>query len=131
MLLGEGGVGFIDFDGAGMAEPALDVSRFRGALRSIATAASRLHEPERSAERADAPSQAGGRPVRGVPVRLPGARRVSRDRVLLWETCDLLTVVLSAWAKARADRVGDRLVQLEHQILTGGLLDGGSAPDAR
>ena len=130
VLLGEGGVGFIDFDGAGMAEPALDVSRFRGALRSIATAASRLHEPERSAERADA-LRLGDDLCEAFLSAYQEDAVVSRDRVLLWETCDLLTVVLSAWAKARADRVGDRLVQLEHQILTGGLLDGGSAPDAR
>ena len=130
VLLGEGGVGFIDFDGAGMAEPALDVSRFRGALRSIATAASRLHEPERSAERADA-LRLGDDLCEAFLSAYQEHAVVSRDRVLLWETCDLLTVVLSAWAKARADRVGDRLVQLEHQILTGGLLDGGSAPDAR
>ena len=129
VLLGEGGVGFIDFDGAGMAEPALDVSRFRGALRGIVTAASRLHEPERSVERADARLSLADDLCEAFLSAYQEHATVSRDRVLLWETCDLLTVLLSAWAKARSDRVGDRLAQLEHQILTGGLLDGGSAPE--
>jgi hypothetical protein len=98
-------------------------------LRGIVTAASRLHEPERSAEQADAPLRLGDDLCDVFLSAYQEHAVVSRDRVLLWETCDLLTVLLSAWAKARSDRVGDRLVQLEHQILTGGLLDGGSAQE--
>ena len=101
VLLHEGGIGFIDFDGAGMAEPALDVSRFRGALRSIVTAASSLHEPQqRSAEGADAPLILGDELCEALLTAYQEHTAVSRDRVLLWETCDLLTVLLSAWAKA-------------------------------
>ena len=35
MLLHDGDIGFIDFDGAAMAEPALDLGRFRAKLRDI------------------------------------------------------------------------------------------------
>ena len=56
---------------------------------------------------------------------------MSRDRVLLWETCDLLTTLLHAWTKVRVARVEQRLTLLVHQVETGGLLDGpdgGNAP---
>ncbi len=125
VLLGAEGVGFIDFDGAGMAEPAVDVSRFRGALRGIATAAFGLHDPGRTTERADASLRLGDDLCEAFLAAYQEHAAVSRDRVLLWETCELLSIVLSAWAKARSDRVGQRLVQLEHRILTGGLLDRG------
>ena len=50
---------------------------------------------------------------------------MSRDRVLLWETCDLLTTLLHAWSKVRLARVEARLAVLVHQVETGGLLDRG------
>ena len=50
---------------------------------------------------------------------------VSRERVLLWETCDLLTSLLHAWTKVLLPRVEARLALLVHQHETGGLLDHG------
>jgi hypothetical protein len=43
---------------------------------------------------------------------------VSRPRVLLWETLDLLTAVLHAWTKVRSARVAPRLALLEHHVQT-------------
>ena len=50
--------------------------------------------------------------------RLERARRAStsRERVLLWETCDLLTTMLHAWTKVRLARLQPRLTILEHQL---------------
>ncbi|MGH8970277.1 MAG: phosphotransferase family protein, partial [Actinomycetes bacterium] len=116
VLLHEGRIGFIDFDGSCTAEPALDLGRFRAKLRD--TAISSL--------------VAGGRPLAGASLADNLAladelcegfldayqleAEVSRDRVLLWETCDLLTTMLHAWTKVRLARVGPRLAVLEHQL---------------
>ena len=42
--------------------------------------------------------------------------KVSRDRVLLWETCDLLTAMLYAWTKVRLLRIDPRMTVLKHHL---------------
>ncbi|HET8718031.1 MAG TPA: hypothetical protein VFM50_09800 [Nocardioidaceae bacterium] len=107
-------LGFIDFDGAAMAEPALDLGRFRAKLRDTAVWAH---------------LNAGGsldgagfaRHLALVDVlceELVEAylerAAVSRQRVMLWETCDLLTTMLHAWTKVRLARLEPRLAILRH-----------------
>jgi hypothetical protein len=117
VLLHDGDLGFIDFDGACMAEQALDLGRFRAKLRDIGI------------------STLGGLRDLGDP-RVPenlelldelcdGFLRsyqqhaeVSTERVLLWETCDLLTTMLHAWTKVRLARLTPRLATLVHQLET-------------
>jgi hypothetical protein len=107
-----GHVGFIDFDGAGMAEPALDLGRFRAKLRDIGVST-------------PAPS---GLPLGGTSLaeRLATVDElcehflavyqdyatVTPARVVLWETVDLFTALLHAWTKVRLLRVGPRLTVL-------------------
>jgi Ser/Thr protein kinase RdoA (MazF antagonist) len=114
VLLHGGRIGFIDFDSAGRAEPALDLGRFRAALREIGISA----------------FCASGRPLAGAPLEhhlrlldelcddfLDAYRDhapVAADRVVLWETTDLLTSLLHSWTKVRTDRVGSRLVLVRH-----------------
>ena len=43
---------------------------------------------------------------------------VTRERVLLWETIDLLTALLHTWSKVRLLRVEPRLAILLHQLRT-------------
>ena len=43
-------------------------------------------------------------------------RPVSRERVLLWETCDLLTAMLHAWTKVRLLRIDPRMTVLKHHL---------------
>ena len=124
MLLDEEAVGFIDFDGACMAEPALDLGRFRAKLRDIGISAFGPDAPARSAEQRDADLRLVDDLCDGFLADYQEHRAVSRDRVLLWETCDLLTTLLHAWTKVRLARVEQRLTLLVHQIETGGLLDG-------
>ena len=114
VLLHEGKVGFIDFDGASMAEPALDLGRFRAKLRDIgisvyAASGESMVGPAFSDHLAlldelcdhflDAYSQHAA---------------VSPDRVLLWEASDLMTAMLHAWTKVRLARIGPRLAVLQH-----------------
>jgi hypothetical protein len=126
LLHGES-LGFIDFDGASMAEPALDLGRFRAKLRDIGIS-SLLYK---------------GQPLSGRPLAdnlellddlcehflaayLEHAP-VSRERVLMWETCDLMTGLLHAWTKVRLLRVEPRLVLLLHQLRSSGIADSASA----
>jgi Phosphotransferase enzyme family len=114
VLLHEGRIGFIDFDGACRAEPALDLGRFRAKLRDIGISA----------------FVASGSPLAGDPLErhlrlldelcddfLTAYRRhapVTAERVVLWEVTDLLTALLHSWTKVRTSRVGPRLAVLLH-----------------
>ena len=116
VLLHAGSIGFIDFDGASMAEPALDLGRFRAKLRDIGISTLAYSE----------------KPLTGPPlsenltllddlcdVFLDAYRElapVSTERVLLWETCDLLTGMLHAWTKVRLARIDPRLTLLRHHL---------------
>ncbi|WP_020579398.1 phosphotransferase [Actinopolymorpha alba] len=118
VLLDGGAVGFIDFDGSCMAEPALDLGRFRAKLRDIGISV----------------LAATGQPLTGEPLArnlgllddlcegflaaYQEQAKVSRERVLLWETCDLVTAMLHAWTKVRLARIGPRLTVLIHQLRT-------------
>lgn len=130
VLLHGGKVGFIDFDGAAMAEPALDLGRFRGKLRDIGISALS---------------------VTGAPLEGPSFEQrlvlldelceefldayrtyapVSRERVLLWETIDLLTALLHTWTKVRLLRVAPRLAVLVHQLQTASGVPAQRAPSS-
>jgi len=116
VLLHGGDVGFIDFDGAAMAEPALDLGRFRAKLRDIGISTLTFK----------------GEPLSGEPLAANLALlddlcdtflhayqehgTVSTRRVLLWESCDLMTGMLHAWTKVRLMRLDPRLVILKRQL---------------
>jgi hypothetical protein len=115
VLLHDAGPGFIDFDGAGMAEPALDLGGFRAKLRSLGIATlGRLDGP------ADPRVAASHSLLDELCEHFLGAYReraeVSLERVQLWETCDLLTSLLHAWTKVRVDRLDHRVLTLTHQL---------------
>jgi hypothetical protein len=116
VLLHEGKVGFIDFDGASMAEPGLDLGRFRAKLRDIGISA--LSATGQSLE---GPVLAEHLSLMdGLCDHFLDAYRekatVSEERVLLWETCDLLTAMLHAWTKVRLYRIHPRLTVLLHHL---------------
>jgi hypothetical protein len=121
VLLGGGDLAFIDFDGAAMAEPGLDLGRFRGKLRDIgvtALAASpdgyRADLLEERLELLDGFCDLFLDEYRAHAPVTPG-------RVLLWETIDLLTALLHTWSKVRLLRVEPRLAILVHQLRTADL----------
>jgi aminoglycoside phosphotransferase (APT) family kinase protein len=116
VLLHNDGVGFIDFDGFCMAEPALDIGRFRAKLRDIGVFAK-----DPAAEALTGATLAERLAVLDELCevfldRYQELAPISRPRVLLWETLDLLTSVLHAWTKVRSARVGPRMALLEHQV---------------
>jgi hypothetical protein len=118
VLLHEGQIGFIDFDGACRAEPALDLGRFRAKLRDIGISA----------------FCASGQLVAGDPLErhlrlldemcdhflaaYQQCAPVTAERVELWELTDLLTALLHAWTKVRIARVEPRLAVLRHATNT-------------
>ena len=107
-----------------MAEPALDVGRFRAKLRDTGISALGPDGPSPSADWVEGNLRLVDDLCEQFLDDYQQHRAVSRDRVLLWETCDLLTTLLHAWTKVRVARVEQRLTLLVHQVESGGLLDG-------
>lgn len=116
VLLHHGAVGLIDFDNACMAEPAMDVGRFRAKLRDIG-----VHTLARR-----------GRPVAGED--LDAMLRLTDDlcehflaayqeyapisgaRLRAWETYFEFTLLLHAWTRALDHRVEPRMAVLLHRL---------------
>ena len=110
-------IGFIDFDGFCMAEPAMDVALFRATLRDAGLRALEDGSPagDREARR--------GEHLALLEVEcdrfLAAYERVvpiSRPRVALWETTEALVAVLHCWTKVKFDRLPYRLAVLQHQL---------------
>jgi hypothetical protein len=116
VLLHQGSIAFIDFDGASMAEPALDLGRFRAKLRDMGAAV--LAESGRFED--DAARDTTYALLDDLSAAFTDAYRehadVSLARILMWETCDLMTGMLHAWTKVRLRRITPRLAVLVHQI---------------
>ena len=127
VLLHEGRIGFIDFDGACRAEPALDLGRFRAKLRDIGISAFPMSS-EGSAAGGDGSLDRHLRLLDELCDDFLAAylrqAPVTADRVVLWETTDLLTALLHAWTKVRTARVTPRLALLRHTVSTAGAIVG-------
>jgi hypothetical protein len=116
VLLHDGRIGFIDFDGASMAEPALDLGRFRAKLRDIAISTVTPQDGSFDAAAAAPTLRLADELCEEFLAAYLAHRPVSRTRVLLWETCDLMTAMLHAWTKVRLARLEPRLTVLLHQL---------------
>jgi phosphotransferase family enzyme len=119
VLLHQGRIAFIDFDGLAMAEPALDVALFRAAVRDVGAGAllgSGAPRPEvdRALDALDALCD-------GFLARYRAHRPVSPERVVLWETLDLVTYVLHCWTKIKPERLVTRMTLLDRHIATAAL----------
>ncbi|MGH8929193.1 MAG: hypothetical protein ACRDZO_00775 [Egibacteraceae bacterium] len=108
VLLAGGRIAFIDFDGFCQAEPALDIALFRATLKSIGLATLAGRDAARRDQLRDLEILCDLF-TDAYEARAP----VSRQRVALWETLDLLTNVLNSWAKAKLHRLDGRLLALE------------------
>jgi hypothetical protein len=124
VLLADEGVGFIDFDSACMAEPAVDLGRFRASLRDIGISTPDLVDSSPSAAQLERRLGLLDELCEHVLVAYQQHAVVSRERVLLWESCELMTTLLHAWTKVRLSRVLPRLALLTHQLRSSGALDG-------
>jgi len=116
VLLFDGGVGFIDFDGACMAEPALDLGRFCAKLRDIGVSTVSFAEPQASDQLVEQNLELLDELCEHFVSSYQDHAEVSTNRVLLWESCDLMTTLLHAWTKVRLARVRPRLALLTHHL---------------
>ena len=120
VLIAQGRISFIDFDGLCMAEPALDVAMFRAALRDAGTrgtdksAAFGPADVERGLAMLDAACDAF------LSAYLQQAP-VSPARVALWESLDLITTTLHCWTKVKPERLDTRTAVLDRHLTTSGL----------
>ena len=96
VLLHEGRVGFVDFDGACTAEPALDVGGFRAKLRYVG-----VGTPRGSGPLTGHALDQRLRLIDGLCDDFLTAYRrhadVTSERVVLWEVTDLVAALLRAW----------------------------------
>ena len=116
VLLHGGNVGFIDFDGASMAEPALDLGRFRAKLRDIVISVLSASDQPMEGSALDWHLNLMDELCDHFLDAYLEKAKVSRERVLLWETCDLLTAMLHAWTKVRLLRIDPRMTVLKHHL---------------
>jgi hypothetical protein len=120
VLIDSGNIGFIDFDGFCLAEPALDIALFRSTIKEMGINTS----PSDKQKEFEYPSE---------PARLARLAEldticdifldeyarlapISRRRVALWEALDLLTVVLRCWSKVKPHQLNNAVLLLESQL---------------
>jgi hypothetical protein len=131
VLLNQGRIGFIDFDSFCEAEPALDVALFLEKIQDLGLSVSTGDDDDED----DEPLDPATYPARLEQVERLCAtfldaytahRPISRQRIALWETLYLLTLVLHCWTKVKPARLVHSMVLLEHHLRAHDLID--SAP---
>jgi len=128
VLLAKGEIGFIDFDGFCQAEPALDLALFMTTIKNIA-----VNKPNSSKK--------SGKTTNGVPDPVTRQTRlmqadllnevflteyerhapVSRTRIMLWETLQLLSLEMGSWTKLKFARLGNCQFMIEQHLQRYGL----------
>jgi hypothetical protein len=121
VLLHQGQIGFIDFDSFGQAEPALDLALFLSATKNIG-----LSEPHEEESNEDDAALDGATRL-ALLIKLEAiceaflacyeeVAPISRQRVVIWEALNLLSLVLGCWAKVKPIRLGNTLLMLERHL---------------
>jgi thiamine kinase-like enzyme len=119
VVLNGDSIGFIDFDGLCMAEPALDLGQFSATMKTIGMQA--LVASHGSSNWTD---QATGWLAQldelwqRFLARYEAIAKVSQDRILLWEALALLTHVIHSWVKIKPDRLERGRFLLEQHLLS-------------
>jgi Ser/Thr protein kinase RdoA (MazF antagonist) len=122
VLLHQGRVGFIDFDDFCQAEPALDVARFRAGIRDCWMRAQVAGDGIIPSAAETAASMTALEAVcDGFLQSYEDVGPVSRERVMLWETLDLLTDVLHAWTRMSPGRLLAGMLTLDDHLRRSGL----------
>jgi hypothetical protein len=121
VLINNGQIGFIDFDGFCQAEPALDLGLFLAKVKDIG-----LSPPKDDGEDYEPLSQAALNErldhidaicetfLTEYESRLP----VSRQRIMLWETVNLFMLVLHSWTKVKPARLRTNMLLFERYLLS-------------
>jgi hypothetical protein len=124
VLIDAGQIGFIDFDSFCQAEPADDLALFLGNVKSIGLTA---FEEDEDAPLLDRPEQEARLELLDHACRVfldeyETSLPVSHQRINLWETLDLLTIVIHSWTKVKPVRLNNTLFLLEHHLRQIGLV---------
>ena len=122
VLLADGRVGFIDFDGSCRAEPARDVALFRTAIRDVGLASWHPDAPVGSPGELRATIAWLDEVCEVFLVAYERVAPLSRERVMLWETLDLFTNVLGAWTKVKPERVGPTIRLLDDFLVANAMV---------
>jgi hypothetical protein len=114
VLLDNGSIGFIDFDGFCQAEPALDLAMFCSTLKDIGMRAvgDQQTRPGRSADVEAELDRLSDSFLQAYSA----SREVSLSRISLWECLYMLTAVLHCWTKVKLDRLDHRLGLLSDRL---------------
>jgi hypothetical protein len=125
VLIHEGKVGFIDFDGFCLAEPALDIALFRATMKEMGINTSPSDKQKEFTYPSEEARMARLNALDTIgEVFLSEYERVapvSRRRVALWEALDLLTVVLRCWTKVKPHQLENTIVLLDSHLRAMGL----------
>jgi hypothetical protein len=127
VLLNKGRIGFIDFDGFCQAEPALDLALFLGKIRDIGVNASENDDDEdESVITKQADLQALLEQTEAISETFLAEYErhlpISRQRIALWGSLNLLTLVQHCWTKVKPERLDINLLLLERYLHVSGLL---------
>jgi hypothetical protein len=121
VLIYQGQIGFVDFDSFCQAEPALDIALFLSATKNIGL--SQPHEEESNEDDADLDLATRQTLLDQLDTicaaflaEYERHAAVSRERVALWETLDLLTLVLTCWTKIKPVRLRNTMTMLERHL---------------
>jgi hypothetical protein len=132
VLLDQGRIGFIDFDDCCMAEPALDIAQFRATVKEMGINTS----PSDKQKEFEYPSEMARlerlRQLDTVcDIFLAEYERlapVSRQRVVLWEGLDLLTIMLRCWTKVKPHQLDNAMLLLDQHLRANSLLPESQLP---
>jgi hypothetical protein len=132
VLLYQGEIGFIDFDGFCQAEPAMDLALFMTTVKNLGLNTTIDERDEGNDGEGDGEENEEGHrePPVEQAVRLARLAQtqaitdlflteyekhapVSRPRIWLWETLDLLGLLLGSWTKLKLARLDNCLFMLE------------------
>lgn len=122
-------IGFIDFDGFCQAEPAMDVALFMTTIKNIGLNRTNKYVDEVAIEDEDDEESddvdASVRDERMAQLDDLCARflntyrahaPISAERILLWETLDLLSLIYGSWLKLKFARLDNCVYMLERHI---------------
>jgi hypothetical protein len=121
VLIYQGQIGFIDFDGFCQAEPALDVALFLSKIWDIGLSVAKSDESEEDDDFMDPQVRA----ARFAQVEKVGETfltayaahaPVSPERVALWQALALFTIMLHGWTKVKPMRLVTTMFLLERHL---------------
>ena len=118
VLLADGRIGFIDFDGICQAEPAIDVALFLSSVKGVGLVESLAGRDVGQAAWEERLALLD-RLCAAFLDRYQSLAPLSRARVALWQTLDLLTDVMHTWTKVKPTKLPPTMLLLERHLAAG------------